>query len=309
MRCRTAIFSSLLLLLAGAALQFYWPSAEQSPVAVVAERKPAPVPERLIEPELSKDAGRPAPQPLIAAPKPRHELDPRKHPVPSDARCSAETARDAGAVRAELLTRFKRMESRGFTIDFDPLVTPEFPLAVLDALSDAEREAVRLLGHLPEVRNPYVVLYKDANQMRSASCVRIESALGHYDGTIHLSSDDQNGIKSLRETILHEYIHHALNELDVESPTWLQEGLAILASGEARPHAQVTPVDLHSLDRVLTTSTDPRELSAAYLQSLSRVEFLQANLRGGTLGALVRDNPARAFPPELETAWRKSLKQ
>lgn len=224
--------------------------------------------------------------------------------------------------RQALLSSFALMTLSGARVFYDPSVPAERVLVVGEALAAGRQQAVKLLGPEAVVAAPDVYLYANAEALRDTSCANQVTA-GYYDGSLHLHAEDPE----LEKTVVHENIHHVLNQLGVPKPMWLHEGLAMFAAKERwwqDPRlglaqwlrAQHLPFD--GLALAFPHSSDERFAFGVYYQSLRMVEFvftrspsrdgiyrLVAGLRDGSIA------PQRAFAQAsgvgseaLELQWR-----
>lgn len=212
----------------------------------------------------------------------------------------------------------------GITMLHASEVRPEILNEVKDSLELGRAAACSLVPCRTELKHPRVFLYKSLEQMRSVACVNT-SAIGYYDGDMHLSGDSGHGLLHVRETVIHEYVHHVLLTSGVRLPMWLQEGLAIVAAGENwwkdprlglekwllgshLPFDAMVPAFPHTADEQFAL--------AAYYQSYMMVEFVRHS-KGVTavaeiVNALSRGtlDPKDAFTAgagveksELEAKW------
>lgn len=96
---------------------------------------------------------------------------------------------------------------------------------MLGFVAEARLRSKALFGLEP--RDPEVFVYSDKELLRASACIG-DLAVAYYDGALHLVASDAQ----LRESVIHEYAHHALMSSGLIAPAWAQEGLAMLASQE-----------------------------------------------------------------------------
>lgn len=284
-------------------------------------------------PEPARDGAPPrdvVPEPAAAEPADRAD---RRFQVRwgESGLCGPGDARRA-AQRPALLGTFVALDAAGTTVRHDPRVDPVVLGAVLSVLravqSPSQSPIRRILGREPDrLPPPEVYVYRDVRQMLEVSCVN-RSALGYYDGAIHLSGDTRHGIETLKQTVIHEYVHHVLIGLGLEVPMWLHEGLAMELAGEtwwvdpslglvAWLRDQHLPFE--TMTGAFPHTADERFALAAYYQSLAMLEFLLERRGDDGVAALVRAlargevAPNEAFSSTgvsgeaLEQAWREFL--
>jgi hypothetical protein len=207
---------------------------------------------------------------------------------------------------------------------------PEVPGATLrhiaEALQTARTRASDLVDWPPAAEPPPVIVYRDDDQLRGVACIN-QVAIGYYDGSIHLSIEPRHVARHLRETIVHEYLHHVLNTLGVRLPTWFHEGLAMHAAQEtwfADPRLRLSSwlkqsrIPFEAMVPAFPHAADEPFAIAAYYQSFVMVQFLIQRRGPAILRALAHDlgartvTPTAAFAhaaalsaPDLESAWQQ----
>jgi hypothetical protein len=134
----------------------------------------------------------------------------------------------ASEAHGSLMRRFRVVDGEG---DGDGrfYVDPRLPEGAESSLSvyleAAERQARAELGLTAQ--RPDVFVYHDLELLLAAACTN-EDVVAYYDGALHvvLNRDD------VRESVLHEYAHHALMTNGMLGPTWAQEGIAMHVANE-----------------------------------------------------------------------------
>jgi hypothetical protein len=230
------------------------------------------------------------------------------------------------ARRQGLYARFSQTSIGEASIRHAPEVAAARLREIAEALQAARARATDLVDWAPTAEPPPVIAYRDDDQMRGVACIN-QLAIGYYDGSIHLSVDPKHVVRHLRETIVHEYLHHVLSTVGVRLPTWFHEGLAMYAAQETwftdprlrlatwlkhehLPFEAMVPAFPHAADEPFAV--------AAYYQSFMMVRFLTQRRGPAILRALAHDLAARtvaptaAFshaaglsPPDLESAWQQ----
>jgi len=233
------------------------------------------------------------------------------------------TAAGLMAADADPALQFRKYESRHFTVRFEGREDPALVWALLERLESACRAVGRQLGAFPGSRVP-VMLYTNGEFPAHASVPHW--AQGLFDGQIRLAVAwaALHG-ESLDKTLRHEYTHalvHARTGGNV--PTWLSEGLAIVAENRGADEARrvmgnaghVIPLDaLHGSFLTLA----PTQVPLAYAESEAAVRYLlarhgEAAVRtlltrlGETrdFAAAIRDATGGTYA-EFQSAWMRSL--
>jgi hypothetical protein len=209
----------------------------------------------------------------------------------------------------------------------DLRVAPEIPSMKVDqvaAMLDRGRARTsQILDWDPSAPHPPAILYRDDEQLRRTSCIN-QGAIGYYDGTIHISADPKHAVWHLEETVVHEYVHHALNSLGVRAPMWFHEGLAMHAARERwflDPRLglvhwlEAEHLPFAALVAAFPHTADERFAAATYYQGYKMVEFLEH--QGVTARTLAREIGAKRVTAEaafvhaaglatvdLEPAWQ-----
>ncbi len=225
---------------------------------------------------------------------------------PSDAvvRDRLERVRTDAGARAGLRT----LEGRHFTVRFEGPDAPDAMVVaqdVLRRLESAYREVGRQWGVFPEGRVP-VVLYRDGTFRDPA--VTPGWAQGMFDGTIWIPvGGAAHRADRLEDAVRHEYTHalvHARTRGNV--PTWLSEGLAIVAENRdasgahevMRNAGRLIPLpELHRSFLTLPSTQVP----LAYAESEAAVRYLLARHGEAAVRTLLRRlGEAREFAAAIE---------
>jgi hypothetical protein len=234
--------------------------------------------------------------------------------------CPREDSRALLVKRMRLLSQF-RETSIGYT---------QFRHSPVVARGTLEQIASALVDWSPAASTPSVIVYRDIEEMRSIACIN-QAAIGYYDGSIHLSAEPGRSPQHVRETVIHEFMHHVLLSLGVRQPMWFHEGLAMFAADErwfTNPRLGLVswlkrehlPFDL--LTVAFPHTADETFATAAYYQSFMMLQFVRSRRGGHVFRALASVlasgelSPGEAFasasglpPTEIETAWRAFVEQ
>jgi hypothetical protein len=133
---------------------------------------------------------------------------------------------DAARVRSQLRARFRHSDAAArYPFYVDPRLPEGSAEPVLALLDEAQARISTLFALSPPP--PEVFIYSDKDLLRASACIN-SLVVAYYDGALHVIASDPQ----LRESILHEYTHHALMQSGLIAPAWAQEGLAMLAARE-----------------------------------------------------------------------------
>ncbi|HEY4743703.1 MAG TPA: peptidase MA family metallohydrolase, partial [Desulfuromonadaceae bacterium] len=176
-----------------------------------------------------------------------------------------------------------RGHSSRFDLSYDPGVTTDLALALLDVLENAANQVGAGLGHFPEARVPVVIYQRDGFKTVTDSP---DWSGGIYDGTIRLP---YGGLKEItppmRGVLFHEYAHVVVFDLTRGNcPLWLNEGIAewFGRTQYNRPMAdlsraarQGTFADFRRLEGSFS-GFSRQDAALAYQQSYAMVDYLVA---------------------------------
>jgi hypothetical protein len=229
-----------------------------------------------------------------------------------------------------LLSQFREAHVGSTSFRHSPAVERARLEPIAAFLEQAGLIAAELLDWSPAASLPPVIVYRNVDEMRSIACVN-EGAIGYYDGSIHLSLERERSERHVRETIVHELVHHVLLSMGVRQPMWFHEGLAMFAAGErwfADPRLglerwlkqQHLPFD--SLTVAFPHTADETFAAAAYYQSFMMLQFVRSRRGDQVIRALAQDlasghlSPSQAFtsaaglaPAQIEPAWRAFIER
>ena len=179
--------------------------------------------------------------------------------------------------------KFVRAAPNPFEILAEPAVPAEAIAHVTRELPKARELARTSLGL--DAEPPAIYVYADLESLRENSCAN-GAAVAYYDGKIHLSliAKDARYIE-LTRSLQHEYVHHALIGHGIQEPAWLQEGVAMVLSGEPaghwRPRGEL--LELSQMVAPIPPDASADQRQAHYGQAYAMTLFLQklcANRKG-----------------------------
>lgn len=318
--------------------------AEALPLEVQPSRVPAvvepaapPVPEGEFVVDAGAVSGAPedAQAGVIASEEPKRvEAGPREREDDvrfqvrwgDDGQCGSKRRAAMHAERDSLLSSFPTRTFGEATIAFDPRVDSRLVALVADRLVTARAATAQWIDWLPNVPPPPTIVYFDTAQLQSVACVSAQT-IGYFDGRLHLSADPSLSEVMVGQTVIHEYVHFALNTLSIPKPMWLHEGLAMRVAEETwfqdsrldfarwlREHR--LPFD--AMVYAFPHTADEKFALAAYYQSARMVDFIQTQRGPTAVRELVRllstqaVTPDDAFvrgagltPSSLEPYWRE----
>ena len=209
--------------------------------------------------------------------------------------CAPKDARRLAA-RSALLKTFVAAEGSATRVFYDPSVSPRALNDVQGALNYAMHDLPT--GSLEPRPAPVTYVYRDADQMLSVSCVD-KSAIGYFDGAMHVVGDSRYGGARIHETVVHEYIHFLLLERGVRLPMWLHEGMAMEYSMEhwwEEPSLGLMTwlvgnhIPFREMAKAFPSISDEKFAVAAYYQSQMMFRFA---FRGSASQNTLRDKSVR----------------
>lgn len=242
-----------------------------------------------------------------------------------EGQCGSKRRSAMRAEREALLASFPTRAFGEATIAFDPRLDPRVVALVAERLIAARAATAAWIDWLPNVPPPATIVYFDTAQLQSVACVSAQT-IGYFDGRLHISADASLSEVMIGQTVVHEYVHFALNTLSIPRPMWLHEGLAMRVAEET--WFQDTRLDFarwlreHRLpfDAMVYAfphTADEKFALASYYQSARMVDFIQAQRGPNAVRELVRLLSTRAVtaddafvrgagltPSSLEPYWK-----
>jgi hypothetical protein len=172
-----------------------------------------------------------------------------------------------------LMSHFRAAElAAGARVFLDPRLPAGAEQPVLGYLEEAQRILQAELQLAPGV--PDVFLYQDVQLLLASACTNAD-VVAYYDGALHIvvTRDD------VRESVLHEFTHHALMTAGVIGPAWLQEGLAMHVARETwwrRPELLQRlldrPFGLSTMETMVPYTLENDQAVLFYVQAAAMVE-------------------------------------
>lgn len=268
-----------------------------------------------------------AEQPKPVEPAPREREDDARFQVRwgDEGQCGSKRLSAIRAERESLLASFPTRTFGEASIAFDPRLDARVVSLVAERLVAARVATAQWIDWLPNVPPPATIVYFDTAQLQSVACVSAQT-VGYFDGRLHVSADAALSEAVIGQTVIHEYVHFALNTLSIPKPMWLHEGLAMRVAEETwfqdsrldfarwlREHR--LPFD--AMVYAFPHTADEKFALASYYQSARMVDFIQAQ-RGPTAArelvrllsthAVTADDAfvrgAGLTPSSLESYWK-----
>lgn len=232
--------------------------------------------------------------------------------------CSEQQA--ASEAHGRMLRLFRVIQREdGSHIYLDPRLQDGAHLPLLTHLAEAEERARTELGLT--TGSAEVFAYYDRELLLAAACVN-DDVVAYYDGALHVvvTRDD------VRQSVLHEYTHHALMTHGLLGPNWAQEGIAMQVAREdwwLSEHwlGQVAdrPFAMDSMERAIPYTLSSEQAVLFYVQAAAMVACAARQQPDGlaglvaTLGAshskteVSYDLAVPATPAELRVCIRTLL--
>ncbi len=298
------------------------PPADASVEAPVAST-PAPVP--------AADAG----AALEDSPRARDETPPR----PDDKRftirwddegaCAEKPRVQLKPARDALLATFLERRIGDAVFLHDPRVDPSELTRLFARLQSARIATAAWIDWAPNTPPPATIVYRTSEQLRSVACVN-EQTVGYFDGRLHVSADPELPELVIEQTVVHEYLHFALNQLGVAKPMWLHEGLAMHVAEETwftnsrldfRRWLQTNKLPFEGMVFAFPHTADEKFALVAYYQSFRMVDFVMEQRGPAAIRSLVSQLSSKSLtaedafvqgaglsPSTLEAQWQRFVR-
>ena len=195
---------------------------------------------------------------------------------------------EASHAHASLVQRFRATDTDGTRLYVDPRLPVGAHLSALEYLRIAEDEArVELALSSPR---PALFIYGSTQLLLAAACTNGD-VVAYYDGALHVvvNRDD------LRESVIHEYAHHALMSHGIIGPAWAQEGIAMHVARETwwlhrtwLERVADEPFSIDSMERAVPYTLESEQATLFYAQAAAMVACATRNTSDGLAG-LVRE--------------------
>ncbi len=230
-------------------------------------------------------------------------------------------AEAASEAHGRLMRHFRVVDEDGGARFY---VDPRLPLgaqrSLLAHLEEAKREARIELGLVTP--SPDVFVYHDVELLLAAACTN-EDVVAYYDGALHVVLHRAD----VRESILHEYAHHALMTNGILGPAWAQEGIAMHVARETwwltpqwLERVADQPFSMDVMEREIPYTLSSEQAVLFYVQAAAMVacatreqpadlaglvRALRASHSGGELSYAL---PAPATPASLRACVKTLLR-
>jgi hypothetical protein len=182
-------------------------------------------------------------------------------------------AEQATEAQRTLMRHFRASElGVGARVFLDPRLPAGAEQPALEYLEEAQRILRSELQLSPGV--PDMFLYQDVHLLLASACTNAD-VVAYYDGSLHVvvTRDD------VRESVLHEFTHHALMAAGVLGPAWIQEGMAMHIARETwwrRSDLLQSLIDrpfaLNTMETIVPYTLESEQAVLFYAQSAAMVE-------------------------------------
>jgi hypothetical protein len=209
-------------------------------------------------------------------------------------------AEQATEAQRALMAHFRVSElGAGARVFLDPRLPAGAEQPALEHLEEAARVLRAELQLSPGA--PDMFLYQDVQLLLASACANAD-VVAYYDGALHVvvTRDD------VRESVLHEFTHHALMAAGVLGPAWLQEGMAMHIARETwwrRPDLLQQLIDrpfaLSTMETIVPYTLESEQAVLFYVQSAAMVECATRD-PDSTLGDLLSELNVQQSADTLE---------
>lgn len=272
------------------------PQADAAVEAAVAPSSASP-------PPPTADAGA-----TLETDEPRARADDKRFTIRWDdeGACGEKSLAALKASRDALLASFVERRIGDAVFLHDARVDPS-ELTRLFARLQSARVAVALwIDWAPNTPPPATIVYRSNEQLRSVACVN-EQTVGYYDGRLHISADPELTEPVVEQTVVHEYVHFALNQVGVAKPMWLHEGLAMHVAEETwfttsrldlKRWLQTNKLPFEGMVFAFPHTADEKFALVAYYQSYRMVDFVMEHRGPASIRSLVTQLSTKSVSAE-----------
>ncbi|MDP1919200.1 MAG: hypothetical protein Q8L14_23325 [Myxococcales bacterium] len=279
-------------------------AAPQADASVEAPLTPAPASAQVA---LDQDAG----DVLQASPSP--DATPAR---PDDKRftirwddegaCAEKPRVQLKPARDALLASFVERRIGDAVFLHDPRVDPSELTRLFARLQSARVATAAWIDWAPNTPPPATIVYRTSEQLRSVACVN-EQTVGYYDGRLHVSADPELPEPVIEQTVVHEYLHFALNQVGVSKPMWLHEGLAMHVAEETwfttsrldfKRWLQTNKLPFEGMVFAFPHTADEKFALVAYYQSFRMVDFVMEQRGPAGIRSLVTQLSSKSVTAE-----------
>lgn len=301
-------------------------AAQEADASVEAPLAPSPAPAQA----LVQDAGD-APEPSPSADEPRARADDKRFTIRWDdeGACAEKPRIQLKPARDAMLATFLERRIGDAVFLHDPRVDPSELTRLFARLQSARVATAAWIDWAPNTPPPATIVYRTSEQLRSVACVS-EQTVGYYDGRLHVSADPELPAPVVEQTVVHEYLHFALNQLGVSKPMWLHEGLAMHVAEETwfttsrldfKRWLQTNTLPFEGMVYAFPHTADEKFALVAYYQSFRMVEFVMDQRGPAAIRSLVSQLSSRSLtaedafvqgaglsPSTLEAHWQRFVR-
>lgn len=199
--------------------------------------------------------------------------------VPDDREAARRRARMQ--VRATTFALATRTTRGGLTLVATPELPREQAVHALDVVQAGLARGASLLG-VPPREELTIFVHPSGDAMRRATCTQAWTG-AVFDGALETDVETLAAGRRGETSLAHEAFHASIHPAVPNVPTWLDEGLAEYASGEARPSLlrsyelmvrEHTWIPFATMNDAFLVIDDGADAGLAYDQALAMVEWL-----------------------------------
>lgn len=256
---------------------------------------------------LDHDAGD-APETSPPAAEPSARADDKRFTIRWDdeGACAEKPRAQLKPARDALLASFLERRIGDAIFLHDPRVDPSELTRLFARLQSARVATAAWIDWAPNTPPPATIVYRTSEQLRSVACVN-EQTVGYYDGRLHVSADPELPELVIEQTVVHEYLHFALNQVGVSKPMWLHEGLAMHVAEETwfttsrldfKRWLQTNKLPFEGMVYAFPHTADEKFALVAYYQSYRMVDFVMEQRGPAGIRSLVTQLSTKSVTAE-----------
>jgi hypothetical protein len=282
-------------------------------------------------PVTAADAGAALEEPAPVPAEPRARPDDKRFTIRWDdeGACAEKPRVQLKPARDALLATFLERRIGDAVFLHDPRVDPSELTRLFARLQSARIATAAWIDWAPNTPPPATIVYRTSEQLRSVACVN-EQTVGYYDGRLHVSADPELPEPVIEQTVVHEYLHFALNQVGVSKPMWLHEGLAMHVAEETwftnsrldfRRWLQTNKLPFEGMVFAFPHTADEKFALVAYYQSFRMVDFVMEQRGPAAIRSLVSQLSSKSLtaedafvqgaglsPSTLEAQWQRFVR-
>lgn len=279
-------------------------AAPQADASVEAPLPPSPAPAQV---PLDQDAGD-APEASPSPDETRARPDDKRFTIRWDdeGACAEKPRLQLKPARDALLATFLERRIGDAVFLHDPRVDPSQLTRLFARLQSARIATAAWIDWAPNTPPPATIVYRTSEQLRSVACVN-EQTVGYFDGRLHVSADPELPEPIIEQTVVHEYLHFALNQVGVAKPMWLHEGLAMHVAEETwfnnsrldfKRWLQTNKLPFEGMVFAFPHTADEKFALVAYYQSFRMVDFVMEQRGPAAIRSLVSQLSSKSLTAE-----------